>query len=168
MGAGGGSALGAGAELFGAYSSSEGLKAKGEWDRAQGEINAQLSGIAAQDAIKRGEKDAQTLRKQSKQMIGSQRAALAAQGIDVSLGSAADIQADTAELAAQDALTIRNNAWREAWGYRTQGANALSQGRISQAQSRSQAFNTMLAGGLSAAGSGAKSYSQYRDNSIKG
>ncbi|KAF0146654.1 MAG: hypothetical protein FD153_1 [Rhodospirillaceae bacterium] len=51
------------------------------------------------------------------QLLGEQRTALAANGVVVDDGSAQDIQRDTQTLGAMDALTIRGNAAREAWGH---------------------------------------------------
>ena len=59
-----------------------------------------------------------------KQLIGRQRAVLAANGVDVNEGSAVDIQVDTAGIGKLDELTIRSNAAREALGYRYQAYNA--------------------------------------------
>ncbi len=59
------------------------------------------------------------------QLLGQQRAAAAANGVDVNVGSAADLQADTVAFGRLDDLTIRNNAEREALGFEAQGTNFL-------------------------------------------
>ena len=45
---------------------------------------------------------------------------MAANGVDLSSGSPLDILGDTAMYGELDALTIRSNAEREAYGYRVQ------------------------------------------------
>lgn len=84
-------------------------------------------------------------------MIGEQRVALAQQGIDINTGSAGDIQSETDAISHQDAETIKNNAWREAWGFKTQAAEDRGRGKMALATGRATAFNTMLTGGLNAA-----------------
>lgn len=122
------------------------------------ESNARLSEMQAKDSIKRGEREEEDHRKRVRGLIGSQRASFAAQGIELSDGSALDIVEDTASLGAEDALTIRNNAWREAWGYRTQAANLQSSAAFSRvaganakASSKAAAKNTLITGGLQVA-----------------
>jgi len=81
----------------------------------------QLAEQQARDAIQRGQVAEQKQRDLTAQRIGTQQAALAAQGTDLE-GSPIDILGDTARAGEQDALTIRNNAAREAWGYQMQAA----------------------------------------------
>lgn len=94
------------------------------------DYNAQVATLQAQDAIQRGTEQEGRFRTQVKGMVGSQRAGAAGQGVDVNYGSAVDVQADTAFLGELDALTIRTNATREAWGYTVQAENFTRQGQI--------------------------------------
>lgn len=57
--------------------------------------------------------------------IGAQRAALAANGLLLDEGSAADLQDDTASLGQMALTEIRNNSARQASGYRIQGLNFM-------------------------------------------
>ena len=85
------------------------------------EWNAEVAGLQQKDAIARGAEEEQRFRTGVRGLIGSQRAAFAGSGVDVGFGSAVDVQADAAFLGELDALTIRTNAAREAWGYQVQG-----------------------------------------------
>ena len=127
------------------------------------DMNRRNADIMAEDAIERGEKGAQDHRRKTKRLIGAQRAALAAQGIDVNYGSAAGIQSETQALGERDALTIRNNAWREAFGFRSQADSLRLQSEFSKSAAKSARTNTLVTGGLrilevgrSAYGGGAK------------
>jgi hypothetical protein len=102
------------------YSSVTAQQIESDYKRQQLELNREMSEIQAKDAIIRGDRAAEAARAKTKRLIGSQRAALAAQGINIEKGSALDVQTETAEFGAVDELTIKNNAWREAFGYRTQ------------------------------------------------
>lgn len=85
----------------------------------------------AADATARGEEDVSAYRTDLAQLIGRQRTSMAAQGLDLTQGSAAGVQADAARTGAIDIERIRENARREAYGYRAQGemnARALRAG----------------------------------------
>jgi len=87
-------------------------------------------------------------RQQVRQVIASQRAAQASSGIDINSGSALDVQSDTAALGELDALTIRDNASRQARGFRQQGLNYGAQAQLDRAAGQS----ALTGGYLSAAG----------------
>lgn len=74
----------------------------------------------AVDAEKRGQIAEDRHRLRTRALMGTQTAALAGQGTDLA-GSPTDILGDTAAAGEMDALTLRSNAMREAWGYRTKG-----------------------------------------------
>ena len=113
----------------------------------------------AQDAILRGAGLETEKRFETQRLIGQQRAALAANGVVVSQGSALDITAGTAGLGELDALTIRNNAQREAFGFRARGAGFAADATLLQTQgeqanraARSASFGTLLGTGTRFAG----------------
>jgi len=98
--------------------------------------NAKVDALQSDDAIARGSTAETVHRKQVKALIGSQRASLAASGVDVNDGSALDVQTDSARQGETDALTIRANAAREAWGYKVKQVNDLSQEQQYKTQSQ--------------------------------
>lgn len=111
--------------------------------------NAILADRNAKLAIQAGDVKEQAKRRETAGLIGAQRAAYAAHGVDVNVGSPVDIQSDTAMLGELDALTIRNNAQREAYGYKIQGDSAGAEaGLFGQ-----QAQGDMLAGWVGSVGS---------------
>lgn len=128
--------------LFNAYSSYE----QGKYLDKVSKVNAGMSEQAARDALARGEIEADDMRKQTRQVIGTQRTGFAANGIDVNTGSAGQIQDDTAALGELDALTILNNAAREAYGYRVQAVDQRQQGKLAKYQGKMEAFGSILGG----------------------
>lgn len=112
--------------------------------------NAAYSDIAASDSIKRGATDEDQQRLQTMGAIGTQRAGFAANGVDVNSGSAANIQDDTAQLGEFDALTIRNNAAKEAWGYRTQSQTFRESAKTAEKSAKNNMFGSLLGAGASA------------------
>ncbi len=96
--------------------------------------NASVAELQAEDAIARGHDEEGRFRAGVRGLIGSQRAGFAGQNVDVGVGSAVDVQADAAFLGELDALTIRNNAAREALGYHVEAENATRRGQIALKQ----------------------------------
>jgi hypothetical protein len=138
-------------------------KAASESEAQLSDYNAAVADLQAKDATARGFEEENKFRSQVRGLIGSQRAGYAKGNIDVGFGSAVDVQADAQQLGELDALTIRNNAKREAWGYQVQGEDLRKRAEIArkegvylekagqeqQAASRWQAANTIVGGGSS-------------------
>lgn len=126
------------------------------------DINARLSETQAQQTLLAGQREEQKSRISTANLKGTQRAAMAANGIDLGVGSAAQVLTSTDMLGEIDANTIQSNAIKSAWGYRTQGANQTAQATSSRAAasaiSPSSAFTSSLLGG---AGQVASSWYQY-------
>lgn len=150
------SAIGTGVQGF---NQSRAADAEGRYLQQTYQMNADLARMQAEDAIDRGKTAVRDLKKQTKRLIGAQRAALAAQGIEVGDGSALDVQMDTAGQSAEDQLRIKNNAWREAYGYKTQAVNYESQGNFARLAGRNKSRNTIMTTGLAIAKD--LSYSAY-------
>lgn len=148
----------AASSLIGGVQSAAAAREQGKFEEMQAETNARIAELQAEDAIRRGDRASAEHEKKTKALIGKQRASLAAQGIALDDGSALDIQADTAAIGAQDALTIKNNAWREAFGYRQQAQQDRFQGQIARSTAEFQANQTLLTGGLDALGHGLQGY----------
>lgn len=137
-----------GAELGSSVVQANAMRAQGKYQKQQLDANARLEDLRAQDAIQRGDYASQQHLSQTRGLIGAQRAAFAAQGVEVDSGSALDIQEDTAALGAVDALMLRNNAWREAWGHRVQATDLRGQGYMARLAANNAARNTIATGGL--------------------
>ena len=153
------------------------IRLQAEFQKQQYDFNAVMADFQAEDTISRGETAATDHQVRTQGLIGSQRVAMAAQGIDIESGSAMEVQEDTASQSAMDVMTIRNNAWREAWGYKVQASDYRFKGQLAKfsgefgvlqaqmdasaaeftgQQQRSAGMNSLLTGGLDAAGSFAK------------
>lgn len=102
--------------------------------------NAQVNRIMADDALARGAADEAAQRRKTASFKGEQAAIFGASGAEINTGSSLDILADTAEFGELDALRIRNNAEREAFGFEagariseTSGKNAQTTGALTGA-----------------------------------
>lgn len=143
------------------YSQSKAQMAEGDYQASIYESNARIQAIKAADAIVRGEKEAVKAKQLAKAIIGSQRAATGAQGLDPNQDDSLLLQEDTAMLGAEEALNIRNSAWREAWGYRVAENDLYGKAKYAKLTAKNTSRNTILTGGLSIAKSMA--YAQYLD-----
>lgn len=110
--------------------------------------NAALDRKAAEDARARGAIEEARQYRKNAQLLGAQRAALAANGLEVDFGSAADLQTDTKTIGWEDAQTIRENAIRESKGYEISASN-----NVGKAASAKAAGSAAMIGSIFDAGS---------------
>ena len=96
--------------------------------RQTAKINAQISEMGAQSVLHQGQQQVAGLTLKAGQLKATQRAAMAANGIDLGEGNAVDVQASTEIMKEVDKNQIEQNAIRSAWGYRTQGVAAQIKG----------------------------------------
>jgi hypothetical protein len=109
--------------------------------------NAQMAEMAADDAIRRGEQDALAVQRKGAALKSAQRVNLASKGLDLTYGTAADLQDQTDFFTQSDVATTRDNARREAYNLRSRGQNMLAQGRADSLNSMYGAAGSLLAGG---------------------
>lgn len=140
--------------------------ASAKYNATVAEMNATLADRRAKDAIERGQVEEQQKRAQVAQLQGRQKAAMAANGVDLSFGSPLDTLVDTAVLGELDALTIRQNAAREAYDYQVQGVNSRADAGLSRMNAKSAKTGGYLAAGGTVLGGGAKAYGQYQSSLV--
>jgi hypothetical protein len=123
-------ALSVATQVYGQVKQGQAAKKTGELQKessdSQAQVldyNANVADLQAKDAVERGAEAENRFRAQIRGTIGTERAGFAAGNIDVSFGSAVDVQGDAAFLGELDALTLRTNAAREAWGYKVQATD---------------------------------------------
>ncbi|KIQ60177.1 hypothetical protein RL74_06700 [Pseudomonas fluorescens] len=136
--------------LVGGMMGAQNARQEGAYSAGMLNRNAALKEQAAQESIFAGDTSADWQRVRTGQAVGTQRSVQAANGIDVNSGSAAQLQDDTAMIGELDALTIQNNAAREAYGYRIQA----DQDRMNAVQTVTNAGNKAtgsILGGLGSA-----------------
>lgn len=125
----------------------------GEYQEDVASENARIAKLQAKQARTLGGMEEDRYRRSLKILQGKQRAAAGASGRDITGGgTVADLLATTAGVGEMDALTIRSNAAREAWGYNVQAANYKAQGKMAQRAGRIGAIGTLLTGGSQAGG----------------
>jgi hypothetical protein len=141
------------ASFAGQQKAARAAEAQGQYEGSILDQNAETSDLEAADAIARGNEASLRLGTDTKQAVGSSRASMAAQGLDLGVGSAAQIPGEIKAAGALDQLTIQNNARREAWGFQVQAqdernqANLARLGGTNTAKARKyESYNTLLNG----------------------
>lgn len=126
-------------------------------------LNAQMMEWQAQSRLHANTKDQVRLTMQAGQTKASQRAALAANGIAVGEGSAAELQASTDIIKEIDSNQLTANARREAWGMRMQAAQYEGQALMAEAQKKNKwlTFGTTLLQGASQVANSYMLYNAY-------
>lgn len=123
-----------------------------KYQSAVADQNANIAEDQAQDAINRGNAEAEQRRREMRLRQGTQNANMGATGAELGSGSSLDIFGDTAQFGTLDAMTTVNNAQREAYGYEVQGMNAVASGNAAKQQANSQMTQTLMTAPLKAYG----------------
>jgi hypothetical protein len=89
-----------------------------------GDTNARIAELGAQSVLYQGERQVGALTMRAGNLKSAQRATMAANGIDLGSGNAAEVQASTEIMKEVDKTALEANAVRSAWGYRMQGTEA--------------------------------------------
>lgn len=127
------------------------------------DINARIAELGARQELFKGQAEVGKLTMAAGQLKSRQRTAMAANGIVLGEGSAAEIAASSDILKEIDKNTIEANAVRSAWGYRTQGVNYQSDAAAKRGTASSiSPFAAGASSLLSSAGQVAKSWYQFK------
>lgn len=137
-----------------------------EYNAAVADMNAKISERRAKDAIERGQNEEQLQRMKTADLQGKQRAAMAANGVDIGFGSPLDTLVDTAYLGELDALTIRRNTAREAYDFRVQGMNQSAEGELKRMEAKSARTGGALAAVGTILGGAGQAYGNFRKSRI--
>lgn len=147
---------------LGSYNSAAISKINLNAQAAISDSNARVAELGAQSALLRGQKQAGALSLKAGQLKSRQRATLAANGVDLGVGSAAELQASTDIMAEIDKNTIESNAVYEAWGYRSNATNYQNDALMKRAgASAISPFGAATSSLLGSAGSVASAWGTY-------
>jgi len=147
----------AGVSAVGSYRQAKAQKDAAKYQATVARNNAIISERQADDRRARGKQEERNFRKQLSQLKGKQRSIYAGSGVIVDEDTPLDVLGQTAELGELDAMTIRNNAEREAYGFEVQGFNQMAQSELYRTEAKNtkplfNSFSTLLTGaGQSAA-----------------
>lgn len=134
----GASVVGTGMQAYGQYQ-------QGKAAQNAARYNQQVAEIQGRDAISRGEYEAESAGRKISALRGRQRAALAANGLDLNEGTPDALLEQTDYYGLEDQRTIANNARREAAMYSSRAGAYGAEAR--SINPRLAATGTLLAGG---------------------
>jgi hypothetical protein len=140
------SATMAGLSVAGAANQIGALGAQNEFSKRMTEINIRRAKAAQGDALERGQDKANKYRSGVQRLVGSQKAAIAGQGISISGESASGIITDTIDQGYEDARNIETNAFRESLGYGMQATDYASNQALDNAATGTKQLGTLLTG----------------------
>lgn len=143
--------LSAGGALTGAVGSIVQGQSAAQADKYNGQIalaNATIQKRNADQAGLAGEEQAAISGMKTRATVGDTKANQAASGIDVNKGSAVDVRTSEQQLGKLDALTIRSNAAKQAYGYETEAMSDTAQSELD----KQAASSAQTAGYIGAAG----------------
>ncbi len=138
-------------QISGGIAEAGAIRAEAEYRQRIAEVNVSLSNLQAEDALARGQEAVALERQRTKQLIGEQRVAAAAQGIDPGFGSPVELRLGTADVGASNIMKLRTNAFRQAFGFRVEAAEQRAAGRFAKISGRFAARTSLITGGLKAA-----------------
>jgi len=141
-------ALSTGLSTVGGVLGAVGTYQQGMFQSKIATYNAQLAEQGKEAALTAGSNAESIKRMQTGKLVGEEAAAQAAGGVDVGGGSAEQVRNATKVSGEMDALNIRYNAARSAYGYQQEAFSDLL-----QAQSARQSAVSGLVGGIFKAGS---------------
>lgn len=142
------SAVGTAVSAIGAISSADAQAQAASYQAQVARNNATIANQNAAYSVKAGEAQATAQGLKSRAELGSAVAGLAAGGVDVNSGSAADVQTTQREFGQLDTEQTRQNAQLQAYGYRSQSSNFTAEAALEQ----QKADQAPIAGAFTAAG----------------
>lgn len=128
------SIAGAGIGALGAIQQGKAASASANYNAAVAANNAVLAKQNASFASQEGAAQAEAQSMKTRAEVGAIKANQGAAGVDVNSGSSLDVRSSAAETGELNALTIRSNAARQAYGYQTEATSATAQSQLDTAQ----------------------------------
>ena len=121
--------------------------------------NAQIQTQNAQFAGAQGEQEVAAQEMKNKARMGATLAAQGASGVDVNTGSDVNVRESEAKLGQLDALTIRSNAAKQAYGYQLNAMSATEQSNLYRSQQSADKAAGYITAGADVLGGVGKAYS---------
>jgi hypothetical protein len=133
---------------FGGFFAAKAQKSALSASAALADTNARIAELGAQGSLAQGQSEVGRLTLKAGNLKSSQRASMAANGIDLGVGNAAEVLASTDTMKEIDSNQITANAVRSAWGLRTQAVNLQNDALIKRATASSVSPMTALSSSL--------------------
>ena len=155
-------AAAAGVKAVGSVVSGIGQKQVLDYQAQVADQNAKLAEDQAQDSIQNTNLEAQRRYRDLAQTKGRQVAAMAANGIDLNFGSAADIQRDTAATGAEDLAQIYKGGNERTKGFEINAFNSRAEATGDRARGKGALIDGIFGGVATALGGAASAVKTAR------
>lgn len=127
---------------------------QGKYQSGVNEYNAAVAENEAQEVQNKSVEEENIQRRKTAELLSKQRAQLGAANVDLSSGSALQLQEDTIALGEADALRIRSNYDTQFDSLQTQADLLTNKADYAESAGQSAAFGSLLQGAAGVAGSG--------------
>jgi hypothetical protein len=158
-------AIGGVVGAYGAVQSSQAAASASKYQAAVELANAQTAKTNAGMASEAGSIQAGMASQKTRAAIGEITANQAASGLDLNSGSPTGVRQSERYLGEQDALTIRSNATKEAFGYKVQAASDEAQSFLDKSEASADLSAGYLNAGstlLSGVGTAAQNFAKFQ------
>lgn len=152
-------------QLISGAQQAETIRNNAEISKGVNELNAKYAELDAYHAEQDGYTAEARYQTTIDQTISSQKVVEAAKGVDVSFGTAKELQLETKLTGFLNKLDIKNRAHAQALGYENQASNIRLQGASNTAQAAYNASATETSAIISAANTALPAISGYRRGS---
>lgn len=127
---------------------------QGKYQKGVADYNAAVAENEAQEVRKAGVESENLQRRRTAELLSKQRAQLGAANVDLSSGSALQLQEDTQTAGEVDALRIRSNYDAQVASLQTGAGLTRNQGEFAEQSGRTSATGTLLQGASTVLGTG--------------
>jgi hypothetical protein len=119
-------------------------KAAGNANAQIDENNARLSDVQAKDEANLSAREQQQAAWRTRDLIGQQKAALAANMVDSGTGTGFDLLGETAQMGGAEQSALAMEGARKAWGLQSQALNFRNEGAQAKWMGKTQSRITLL------------------------
>ena len=127
---------------------------QGKYQKGVAEYNAAVAENEAQEVQNKSVEEENLQRRRTAELLSKQRAQLGAANVDLSSGSALQLQEDTIALGEADAMRIRSNYDAQVESLQTQANLTRNQGEFAEQSGKTSATGTLLKGASAAMSTG--------------
>ncbi len=150
------SGLGMVTSALGAIQQGQAAKQSAKYNAEVQQNNAAIARQNATLAGREGAANAAIQQQKTRENVAAIKSAQAGNGVNVNTGSAVDVQSGAAEAGLLNAITVRSNAARQAYGYQTQASSSEAQSELDKAQGKNAETASYVNAGSTLIGSAQK------------
>lgn len=161
-------ALSGGIGAIGAIQQGKAAKSAADYNAAVAQANADQAKSNSQIASEAGMAREGMSEQKTRAAVGQLEANQAASGVDINKGSALDVRSSADELGQLDAITVRGNATKEAYGYQIQSINDKDQAELDRSEGRADESAGYLNAGSTLLGAAGQGFSNYKAYKLQG